>query len=296
MEGEVEILGNAFKRIDLGRAEGDAKAPADGIAQPHPILPEVAEGGPGASAPARTVPRRSGCSAPVATLAPSATTRSSGASAIELRAKPETNSPSAALPPAPAPSRSLRRLAIPLSAVSIVAALAFAATARWDTWLGAAAAQTTDDAIVRSDTTRLSARVSGNIRHVAVQDFQRVRAGDLLMEIDPADYEAAVAQAEANVGAARAVLDNLENQKAFQRAAISQAEAQRPSAVARAVQTRQEQGRQDTLLRGGLAGTAQKLEQATADYDAARAAVTASEATIEGSASSSMFWAVNSAY
>ena len=108
------------------------------------------------------------------------------------------------MPPAPAPSRSLRRLAIPLSAVSIVAALAFAATARWDTWLGAAAAQTTDDAIVRSDTTRLSARVSGNIRHVAVQDFQRVRAGDLLMEIDPADYEAVVAQAEANVGAARA--------------------------------------------------------------------------------------------
>src|SRR5258705_9262363 len=89
--------------------------------------------------------------------------------------------------------------------------------------------------------------------------------------------------------AARAVLDNLENQKAFQRAAVSQAEAQRLSALARAVQTRQEHGRQNTLFRGGLAGTAQKLENATADYDATRAAVTASEA------SSSTFWAVNRA-
>jgi membrane fusion protein (multidrug efflux system) len=124
--------------------------------------------------------------------------------------------------------------------------------------------------------TRLSARVSGNIRRVAVQDFQRVKAGDLLMEIDPADYEAVIARAEANVSATRAVLDNLENQKAFQRAAIGQAEAQRLSAVARAVQTRQ-----DTLLRGGLAGTAQRLEHATADYDVASAAVAASEATIE---------------
>src|SRR5260221_14335087 len=116
MEGEMEIVGNAFKRIDLGRAEGDAKAPAVGIAQPHPILPEkVADGRPGASAPARTVPLRSGSSAPVATLAPSAADKASGASAIELRAKPETNSPRAAAPPAPAPPRSLRRLAIPLS-------------------------------------------------------------------------------------------------------------------------------------------------------------------------------------
>jgi membrane fusion protein (multidrug efflux system) len=263
-----------IKRIDLGWTKGDA--------QPRPILPQkVGDGSPGSSTQARTVPLRSGSSAPVATLAPSAADKPSGASAVELRAKPETNSPSAAVSPAPAPSRSLRRLAIPLSAISVVAALTVAATARWETWLGAAAVQTTDNAIVRSDMTRLSAHVSGNIRRVAVQDFQRVKAGDLLMEIDPADYEAVIAQAEANVSATRAVLDNLDNQKAFQRAAISQAEAQRLSAVARAVQTRQEQARQDTLLRLGLAGTAQKLEQATADYDAARAAVTASEATIE---------------
>jgi hypothetical protein len=153
MSGGVEEMPRLpFKRIDLGLAEGDASAPAAGITQPHPTLPEkVAAGSPGASTSARTVPLRSGSSAPVATPAPPSADKHRGASAIELRAKPETNSPSAAVPPVPAPSRSLRRLAIPLSAVSIVAALAFAATARWETWLGAAAVQTTDDATVRSD-------------------------------------------------------------------------------------------------------------------------------------------------
>src|SRR5262249_51784967 len=78
-----------------------------------------------------------------------------------------------------------------------------------------------------------------------------------------------------------AELENLENQKAFQRATVTQAEAQRRSALARAVHMQQELGRQGELLRGGLAGTRQRVEQATADHDAAKAALAASEATIE---------------
>ena len=140
--------------------------------------------------------------------------------------------------------------------------------------------QVTDNATVRAEMTRLSARVSGNIKQVAVRDFQRVKSGDLLMEIEPADYDAVVAQAKASVAAARAVLDNLENQKAYQRGVIAQAEAQRLSALARLLETQQEQERQSVLLRS-RAGTAQKVEQATSAYETARAALTASEATID---------------
>ena len=56
--------------------------------------------------------------------------------------------------------------------------------------MGSAAVQTTDNATVHAEMTRLSARVSGNVRRVAMQDFQRVKAGELLMEIEPADYDA----------------------------------------------------------------------------------------------------------
>lgn len=187
----------------------------------------------------------------------------------------------AVAPASPIPHRSLRRLSIPVATVAIAATLIAFGIVEWDTWVSGAAVQTTDNATIRSDMARVSARVSGNVRHVAVEEFQHVRAGDLLLEIDPADYRAAVAQAEANVAASRAILENLENQKAFQRATIIQAEAQRMSALARAVNMQQEQGRQDELLRGGLAGTRQRVERATAEYATAKAALAASEATID---------------
>jgi membrane fusion protein, multidrug efflux system len=182
---------------------------------------------------------------------------------------------------AEAPSRNLLRLAIPLAAIAVVVTLVLVTSFRWEAWVGAAGVQTTDNATVHAEMSTLSARVSGNVRRVAVQDFQHVKAGDLLMEIEPADYDAVVAQAEAKVAAAQAELDILEDQKAHQRAVIVQAEAQNQSARARELEMRQERKRQETLLRGGLAGTKQRVEKATAAHDTASSDLAASEATIE---------------
>src|SRR5258708_14348740 len=99
---------------------------------------------------------------------------------------------------APIGSRStLARLAIPLFAVLVALAFIALATLRWDAWVGHATIQTTNDAYVRAELTRLSSRVAGEVLTVAAKDFQRVKAGDLLVQIDPADYQAQVAQAEA---------------------------------------------------------------------------------------------------
>ena len=127
--------------------------------------------------------------------------------------------------------------------------------------------------------TRLSSRVAGEVLTVAVTDFQRVKAGDLLMQIDPADYQAQVAQAEAAVAAAQAALDNLNNQVELQYATIAQAEAAQVSAAATEVEARQEQERQQSLTQTE-AGTRQRLEQATAAYAKAQADVRASRAVI----------------
>jgi membrane fusion protein (multidrug efflux system) len=179
----------------------------------------------------------------------------------------------------PGPGNPWRRLAIPL--LAIFAALLFIglATLRWDAWVGGSAVQTTNDAYVRAEMTRLASRVSGEVRTVATKDFQRVKSGDLLVQIDPADYEAQVAQAEAGVAGAKAALDNLDNQVELQYATIAQAEAQRLSAEARQVEAQQEQERQQTLTQT-QAGTRQKLEQAVADYAKAQADVRASRAVI----------------
>src|ERR1700749_1066934 len=150
-----------------------------------------------------------------------------------------------------------RLLALPIFAALAAFGFVALATLRWDAWVGAAAIQTTNDAYVRADVTTLSSRVSGEVLTVAVSDFQHVKAGQLLIQIDPADYQAQVAQAEASVAAAQAALDNLANQVELQYATIAQAEAQLLSATAQQVEARQEQERQQSLTQTE-AGTRQR--------------------------------------
>ena len=171
------------------------------------------------------------------------------------------------------------RFAIPLFAVLVALGFVTLATFRWNAWVGGATIQTTNDAYIRAELTRLSSRVSGEVLKVAVIDFQHVKAGDLLIQIDPADYQVQVAQAEAGVAAAQAALDNLNNQVELQYATIAQAEAAQVSAAAQEVEARQEQERQQSLSQTE-SGTRQRFEQATAAYAKAQADVRASRAVI----------------
>lgn len=210
----------------------------------------------------------------------SANSSASGASSSAAAAASSSVSPPKPSPPAPnPPSNYWSRLAIPLFAVLVAFGFIAVATLRWDAWVGSAATQTTNDAYVRAEMTRLSSRVAGEILTVAASDFQRVKAGDLLIQIDPADYQAQVAQAEASVAAAQAALDNLNNQVELQYATIAQAEAQQVSAAAQEVEARQEQERQQSLSQTE-SGTRQRFEQATAALAKAQADVRASRAVI----------------
>ncbi|WP_339029315.1 HlyD family secretion protein [Bradyrhizobium symbiodeficiens] len=194
--------------------------------------------------------------------------------------------PAVAATPAPSSKPTQRsaaslwsRFALPLFAVIVALGFVALATLRFDEWVGNAVIQTTNDAYVRAELTRLSSRVSGEVMTVAVTDFQRVKAGDLLIQIDPADYEAQVSQADANVAAAQATLDNLANQIELQYATIAQAQAARLSAEAIEVEARQEQERQQSLSQTE-SGTRQRFEQAVAAYAKAQADVRASRAVI----------------
>ena len=182
----------------------------------------------------------------------------------------------------PSPLQMLwRRLGVAVFAVLVALGFVALATIRWDAWVGGTATEVTDDAYVRSDLTHLSSRISGEVLVVAVNDYQRVKAGDLLVEVDPADYQAQVAQAEAAVAAAQAALDNLANQVELQYAQIAQGEAEQASAEAHALEARQEQDRQQALLQTN-SGTRQRVEQTVADYVRAQADVRASRAVIAG--------------
>ena len=151
----------------------------------------------------------------------------------------------------------------------------------WSRWTGSARLEATDDAYIAGDVTPLSARVSGYITTVAVNDYQAVHKGDLIAVIDPSDYEAQRALAQANLAAAQATLANLANQRDVQYALIRQAEATIDAADADVTRYDLEAKRQRDLLRGGTAGTPQSVEQADANAKRANAQRKLNEAQLD---------------
>jgi membrane fusion protein (multidrug efflux system) len=71
-------------------------------------------------------------------------------------------------------------------------------------WTYLSPSVSTDDAQVAGHVSPISARVGGSIKAIHVEDNQAVKANDVLIEIDPRDYELAVARAEADLASAEA--------------------------------------------------------------------------------------------
>ncbi len=164
------------------------------------------------------------------------------------------------------PARRSRRLSEILLRVAILAAAGIVValfTTQWNRWVGGGVRQETDDAYVSGDLTPLSAQVDGNVRRVLVDDYQYVKQGDLLVEIDDADYKARVALADAAVAGAEAAIANIKSKKAAQKAQVVAAEDAATATNADVERTKLEAARQRALLATTF-GTAQKVEQAVA--------------------------------
>jgi membrane fusion protein, multidrug efflux system len=69
----------------------------------------------------------------------------------------------------------------------------------WFLWQYFSSYEATDDAEIDGHVYPVSARIGGTIKTVYVEENQHVKAGQLLAEIDPADYQTALATAEATV-------------------------------------------------------------------------------------------------
>jgi membrane fusion protein, multidrug efflux system len=91
-----------------------------------------------------------------------------------------------------------RRRAIIVVVVLILAAVAVAL------WWHGTFTEDTDDAQVNGHLMQVSSRIGGQVLKVAVEENQVVKAGDLIAELDPADYKVAVENAEAQLASAEA--------------------------------------------------------------------------------------------
>jgi membrane fusion protein (multidrug efflux system) len=68
--------------------------------------------------------------------------------------------------------------------------------------------ETTDDAQIDGHINAVSGRITGNVIEVRAEDEQYVKAGDVLLRLDPRDYEVALAKAQADLGDAEAALES----------------------------------------------------------------------------------------
>jgi membrane fusion protein, multidrug efflux system len=83
----------------------------------------------------------------------------------------------------------------------------------------------TDDAFVQAAKVSINARVPGQVVNIAVKDNERVRAGQLLFQVDPEPYRIAVAQAEARLASTRLQVEALKATYRRQLADVESAKA-----------------------------------------------------------------------
>ena len=175
---------------------------------------------------------------------------------------------------------SKRATVIPLIVLVVAALLFFVINGRWTSWLGGRAEQETDDAYVQADMTPLSTRISGTVQKMKVNDFDSVKASQVLVEIDDDEYRANVEEAKAALASSQAALQDNQAAKRIQEAKIQNAEVMLAEAEA-AVSTAQagiastqpdvertaiERKRQEALL-ASKATTLQQLQSAVAEAE-----------------------------
>jgi membrane fusion protein (multidrug efflux system) len=189
---------------------------------------------------------------------------------------------------------SKKSLIVPIIVLLVAAGLLFAIVGHWTAWEGDRADQYTDDAYLRADVTPLSTRISGTVRAVNVGDYQKVAAGQPLMELDDDDYQGNLDQAQAGLAASEASLEDNQAAKRIQDAQIHAAEAgilqaqavidagkaEVASATPPAERALTELRRQEALF-NSKAATHQQLETATAQEGQLRGALDAQRAELK---------------
>jgi membrane fusion protein (multidrug efflux system) len=171
--------------------------------------------------------------------------------------------------------------------------------------------ETTDDAQVDGSIYTISSRISGHVADVLIQDEQVVKAGDVLVRLDPKDYEVAIAKARADLADAIATyqsqrsdvpvtatttsgtLNNAKSLRLDASAAVSGAERQEGAAQARlataqanvrVAEANAARAAQDVARYKALVDkdeiSKQQYDQAVTTADAARATLDAQKALV----------------
>jgi multidrug resistance efflux pump len=176
----------------------------------------------------------------------------------------------------PPAKRRVLTILIPLLAVLAVVSL----LAAWSLPPFAGRGQTTENAYVRGRTAVIAPQVSGYVVEVAVKDYERVAAGQVLVRIDDRIYRARVEQARANLDDKIAALANNRQAHASRAAGVAAQRAAAAKATAELARAEADMGRVEDLVQDGSVSIRER-DQNLAALRQAQAQTLQSDAAIE---------------
>jgi membrane fusion protein (multidrug efflux system) len=143
--------------------------------------------------------------------------------------------------------------------------------------------ESTDDAFIEAHVTPIAPQVAGRVAQLLVQDNQEVKAGDVLLQIDPSDFQTKLDQERANLAASKSRFEQANAQFTVDQARVEQEKANVVAAQAEAKQAEADDKRYQAV--GSFAISASQLDlagtqarSADAQVDAARNKELAAEA------------------
>lgn len=162
--------------------------------------------------------------------------------------------------------------------------LILAAAVSW--FVSNAGYETTDDATVEAHAIQVSPKVSAHVKTVHFNDNYEVKRGDLLVELDPRDFDVALASATASLASAQSKLMESEAQQNVAQAGLGQTKADLASAQATAENSESDFSRNEQLYRSHVIdrreydASAAQAKSAAASVDAATKRVASQEAQV----------------
>ena len=154
-------------------------------------------------------------------------------------------------------------------------------------WQHASTHEETDDAYTTGNTHQISPRITGTVEQVLVDDNWHVNAGQLLVKLDPHDYEVALTRSQAQLKQAIAQVDQAKAGIAQANADLQQRQAQVTQAAAQVLQSQAaydiakiNYDRDHSLFQKDLKAIAkQEVDTTKANLDSAEGALNAAKAT-----------------
>ncbi|MBE7940746.1 MULTISPECIES: efflux RND transporter periplasmic adaptor subunit [Ramlibacter] len=184
----------------------------------------------------------------------------------------------AARPAAPeptAPNTRRRKALLSIAAVVVIGGLSWGAYE----WLVASHYESTDNAYVQGNVVQITPQIGGTVQAIYADDTDYVKAGQPLVQLDPADAKVALDQAEANLAQTVRQVRTLYANNGSLAAQVSLREADVAKAQAEVARAGDDLARRQSLTGNG-AVSKEEIEHAQAQLTAARSALAAAQAGV----------------